>query len=110
VAAQRIGRSERFLNEKRNQGQFYALARDGSTRGYRYPVWQFEVDRERLRSVLALLSGHGVGCWGVHSFLTTPHTQLGGRRPREVIADANAPIDPLLAVVQARFASDQGAG
>lgn len=108
-AAAKTGFSERHINEMRNQGRYYALVAEGSTRGYRYPAWQFDADVRRLESVIKALGHKPLSCWAVHDFLVRPHTDLA-RSPRECILDTTFPLERITAAVEQRFMdADQGA-
>ena len=108
-AAAYHGRSDRIINEARKKGEFYALVLDGNSRGYRYPLWQFDADPARLVKVLEPLNLAGASCWVKHNFLLRPNTLLGGRSPREFILDPNADIEQLVQATNNRFSGDQGA-
>lgn len=111
AAASYSGRSDRMINEDRKRGRYYALVLDGNSRGFRYPSWQFDADRSRLDAVFHALGNINVmNCWAIHVFLSTPNVRLDGRRPCDVILDRQHNLAPLLAIIEARFHSDQGAG
>lgn len=111
AAANYSGRSDRMINEDRKRGLYYALVLDGNSRGFRYPSWQFDADRSRLAAVFhAFGDSDALNSWVRHAFLMTPNIHLDGRSPSEVILDARLDLEPVLALVQARFNSDQGAG
>lgn len=109
-AAVLAGVSERVVNERRQNGQYYALLLDSKQRGFRFPSWQFDADPKRLHSVLKILDESGVNCWVQHQFLTAPHVQLDGLTPCVWIVDAKRELERLLSIARARFLCDQGAG
>jgi hypothetical protein len=109
-AAALAGVSERVVNARRQNGQYYALLLDSKQRGFRFPAWQFDADPKRLHSVLRILGESGVNCWVQHQFLTAPHVQLDGLAPRAWIVDATRELDRVLSIARARFLRDQGAG
>lgn len=103
------GRSDRMINVARQNGELYALLLEGNTRGFRYPLWQFDADGARLAKVLAPFHEADANCWVVHNFFNRPHSDLDGRTPREVILDPTADIEQLSRIAHARFQGDQGA-
>lgn len=108
-AALYAGRSDRAINQDRQGGRLYALVLPGRERGFRYPSWQFHVDSERLAAVLAPFVAAGASSWVIHNFLHRPQESLGGRTPADWIADAVAPIDAVVKLVDARYRDEQGA-
>lgn len=108
-AAAYCGRSDRVVNEARIKGEYYALLLEGKSRGYRYPLWQFDADTDRLAKILALLNTVDASCWVKHNFLLRPNTLLGGRSPREIILDQATDLSQLIKVTNNRFDGDQGA-
>jgi hypothetical protein len=109
AASDYAGVSDRTINKWRNDGALYALVQEGKSRGYRYPLWQFDADRQRLSKALRPFQDAKANPWVVHNFFQRPHSSLGGRTPREWVLDADANIDQLVKVAQAGFAGDQGA-
>lgn len=109
-AAKVSGRSERWVNARRNDGDYYALILDGNSRGFRYPQWQFDADAKRLRAILDILHEAGLSCWTIHNFLLRPHADLGGISPKDWILDSSLDLWRVIEVARARFLSDQGAG
>jgi hypothetical protein len=108
-AATYSGLSNRHINELRQKGDLYALVLEGNTRGYRYPQWQFDAERERLVPVLRSLHEKGLSCWAIHSFMMRVNEHLG-RAPREGILDPDFPVDRITEAVGIRFSqADQGA-
>ncbi|MBP0633019.1 MULTISPECIES: hypothetical protein [unclassified Cupriavidus] len=107
-AALYAGRSDRAINQDRQAGRLYALVLPGRERGYRYPSWQFHVDSERLAGVLAPFVAARASSWVVHNFLHRPQEGLAGRTPADWIADATAPIDAVVRLVDARYRDEQG--
>ncbi|WP_454753720.1 integrase [Cupriavidus necator] len=108
-AALYAGRSDRAINQDRQAGRLYALVLPGRERGFHYPSWQFHVDSERLVAVLAPFVAAGASCWVIHNFLHRPQEGLEGRTPADCIADAAAPIDAVVRLVDARYRDEQGA-
>lgn len=108
-AALYAGRSDRAINQDRQAGRLYALVLPGRERGFRYPSWQFHVDSERLAAVLAPFVAAGASNWVIHNFLHRSQVGLEGRTPADWIADAAAPIDVVVRLVDARYRDEQGA-
>lgn len=108
-AATYSGRSDRAINEARLKGQLYALVPPSKQRGLRYPQWQFDAEAERLGAVLAPFIAAGASCWVVHNFMQRPLGALGDARPMDWILDASLSIEPVVASVKNRYASEQGA-
>ena len=72
------------LNEWRQRGRVLALKMPASTRGYRYPSWQFEDGvQPAVEAILGRMS-HSTP-WKIYHFLTTPEPLLGNRIPLELI-------------------------
>lgn len=108
-AAELTGFSERHINERRNQGRYYALVAVGSLRGYRYPAWQFEAETARLERVLRALNAKKLSCWTIDDFLSRTHADLG-LPPYLRILDPSFPVERIVAAVEQRFSeADQGA-
>jgi hypothetical protein len=103
------GTSDRVINKWRNEGLVYALVQEGKSRGFRYPLWQFDADRDRLSRVLQVLRDVKASDWVIHNFLLRPNSLLDGRSPREWICDPSSDMERLFKVVGERFAGDQGA-
>lgn len=103
------GASDRTINKWRNEGSLYALVQEGKLRGYRYPLWQFDADRERLKKALQPFRDANASPWVIHNFFQRAHGSLEGRSPREWVLDPNADIEKLVKIAQQRFAGDQGA-
>jgi len=108
-AAAYAGRSDRAINEARLSGQLYALVPPGKQRGLRYPQWQFDAEASRLAAVLAPFIAAKASCWVVHHFMQRPLEALDGARPMDWVMDAARPIAPLVEVINARYAGEQGA-
>jgi hypothetical protein len=109
AAAACSGSSTRHINQLRNEGKLYALVPEGTTRGFRYPSWQFDAERSRLTAVLRELHAHKLNCWAMHAFLTRPNEYLG-QAPRDSILDPEVPLENILKAVDQRFGgADQGA-
>lgn len=108
-AAVRSGLSVEAISEMQRDGLLYALSHDDGTYTLCYPAWQFDVLPGRLGPVLNALSKAGIKSWGVHSFMSTPSSDLGDLTPREWILRSNKSLDTVLVCVQRRFADDQGA-
>ena len=101
VGAEEAGRltdrSRQAVERQRREGRILAL-RVG--RQWRYPAWQFEIDGPaglvpRLPEVVASLhmSPAGAGHW-----LTSPHTELGGEAPIQLLRRRDA--EPVLRLAQ----------
>jgi hypothetical protein len=103
------GTSDRLINKWRNEGSIYALVQEGKSRGYRYPLWQFDAERSRLSRVLAVLREANASDWVIHNFLLRPSPFLDGRSPRDWILDPGASMEHLVQVARDRFSGDQGA-
>jgi hypothetical protein len=104
------GRSGKHINKLRQAGRYYALVREGSARGYRYPSWQFDVDPARLEPILASLYDKALNGWSIHDFMMRHNDSLG-QAPMKAIADPAFPLEKIEHAVQLRFHdSDQGAG
>jgi hypothetical protein len=103
------GTSDRVINKWRNDGSVYALVQEGKSRGFRYPLWQFDADRNRLSRVLGTLREANASDWVIHNFLLGPNSFLDGRSPRDWILDPGTDIEHLIKVAKDRFAGDQGA-
>ncbi|WP_029620656.1 hypothetical protein [Pseudorhizobium marinum] len=71
-----LGVSRVTVNTKRQNGQVLGL--DGAKRGFRFPVWQLDLDG---RPYVALPKLHEIltGAWAVYRFLVSPHGALDGR-------------------------------
>jgi len=109
AAAAYAGRSARHINQLRQKGELYALAPHGSSRGFRYPQWQFDADAERRRQVVKTLADKDIDGWTLHEFLTRPNDALG-MAPQQAISDPAVPLEAILQAVQRRFGGgDQGA-
>ncbi|MFB9244447.1 hypothetical protein IV454_11805 [Massilia antarctica] len=109
-AAEQSGVSGRIVNERRNDGKYYALLPHGQQRGYRFPRWQFGAPADRLSTVLQITCEASVSGWGIHIFMISPSHDLEGMAPREWIADPSKDLNKVLQVARARFTSDQGGG
>lgn len=108
-AAAYSGFSGRHINELRQKGDVYALVLDGNTRGYRYPQWQFDAERERLVPVLQRMKAKNLGCWAMHHFMLRSNDDLG-RSPKDAVLDPEFPISLVEQAVDRRFSeADQGA-
>jgi hypothetical protein len=103
------GTSDRVINKWRNDGSVYALVQEGKSRGFRYPLWQFDADRNRLSRVLGALREVNASDWVIHNFLLRPNSFLDGRSPRDWILDPGMDIEHLIKVAKDRFSGDQGA-
>jgi hypothetical protein len=109
AAAEYAGRSARHINQLRQKGELYALAPHGSSRGFRYPQWQFDADAARRRQVVKTLTDMDIDCWTLHEFVTRPNDALG-MTPRQAISDPSVPLEAILQAVKRRFGGgDQGA-
>jgi hypothetical protein len=72
------------LNEWRQRGRVLALKMPASTRGYRYPAWQFEDGVQPVvESILGRMS-HSTP-WKIYHFLTNPEPLLGNHVPLDLI-------------------------
>lgn len=109
-AARHAHLSERVINERRNDGRYYALVLDGKSRGFRYPSWQFDADGVRLAPVLEILRAAKASCWAIHQFMLAPNVHLDGLAARDWILDPTRDVGRVSELVRARFLSDQGAG
>ena len=109
AAAEYAGRSDRAINDERQQGRLYALALPGKDFGYRYPQWQFGAEPERMAAVLQPFVRAEASCWVIHSFLLRPNVALGGASPRARILDPTYPIEPVIRLAVERYKWDQGA-
>jgi len=110
AAADCAGRSDRAINDERQQGRLYALVLPGKEGGYRYPQWQFGAEPERMAAVLQPFMRAEASCWVIHSFLLRPHVALGGVSPRERVLDPTYPIELVIRLAVERYRCDQGAG
>lgn len=110
AAAEYAGRSDRAINDERQQGRLYALVLPGKEFGYRYPQWQFSAEPERMAATLQPFIRAEASCWVIHSFLRSPHMALGGISPRERILDPTYPIELVVRLAAERYRCDQGAG
>lgn len=109
-AADQVGVSARIINERRNDGRYYAILPPGQQRGFRFPVWQFDAPTDRVSAILAITNAAQANGWGVHLFMISPSNHLQGAAPRDWIASPTRDLEPVLALARARFTSDQGAG
>ncbi|MES2760139.1 MAG: hypothetical protein V4693_22415 [Pseudomonadota bacterium] len=109
-ASEHVGLSTRVINERRNDGRYYALLAEGQTRGFRFPRWQFDVPEQRLQSVLAIARAAGSTAWGIHVFMISPSSLLDGAAPRDWISDAAQDLERVAVLARNRFHGDQGAG
>lgn len=72
------------INEWRQRGRILALKMPASTRGYRYPSWQFEdAVQPAVQAVLGRMP-HSTP-WKIYYFLTNPEPLLGNRIPLHLI-------------------------
>lgn len=108
-AAIYAGRSDRMINEERQKGRLYALVVPGKERGFRYPMWQFQAEPDRLATALAPFIDANASCWVVHSFMQREEEPLDNLRPMDWVLDHRKPIDRLVRLVDARFNGEQGA-
>lgn len=72
------------INEWRHRGRVLALKMPASTRGYRYPSWQFEDGVQRTVEAVLGRMPHSTP-WKIYHFLTNPEPLLGNRVPLELI-------------------------
>jgi len=110
AAAEYAGRPDRAINDERQQGLLYALVLPGKEFGYRYPQWQFSAEPERMAAALQPFIRAEASCWVIHSFLRSPHAELGGVSPSERILDPTYPIELVVRLAAERYRCDQGAG
>lgn len=109
-ASAHVGLSARVINERRNDGRYYALLMDGQTRGFRFPLWQFDVPEQRLQSVLSIARAAGATPWGIHVFMISPSSLLDGATPGGWIGDASKDLERAIGLARNRFHGDQGGG
>lgn len=109
-ASEHVGLSTRVINERRNDGRYYALLAEGQTRGFRFPRWQFDVPGQRLQPVLAIARNAGATAWGIHVFMISPSSLLDGATPRDWLGDAARDLERVAALARNRFHGDQGGG
>lgn len=102
-------RSDRAINEDRQAGRLYALVLPGRERGFRYPLWQFQAEPQRLAAVRAPFVATGASCWAIHNCMRRPQESMPGRTPADWIVDPAAPIDAVVQLVEARYRDEQGA-
>jgi hypothetical protein len=107
-ASERAARSDRAINEDRRHGRLYALVKEGTTRGQRYPAWQFDVDRRRLGDALRPFFEVQASCWTIHDFMLRPSVALDGLSPKDMIADKSKPIDRVVEMAKLRLDGEQG--
>lgn len=72
------------INEWRQRGRVLALKMPASTRGYRYPSWQFEDGVQPVVEVILGRMSHSTP-WKIYYFLTTLEPLLGNRIPLDLI-------------------------
>jgi len=108
-AAAYAGRADRLINEERQMGRVYALVRPGMQRGFRYPMWQFNAEPDRLATALSPFIEAGASCWVVHNFMQRQAEPLENMRPMDWVLDHRKPMDRLVQLVHARYNSEQGA-
>jgi hypothetical protein len=72
------------LNEWRHRGRVLALKMPASTRGYRYPAWQFEDGVQPVVEAVLGRMSHSTP-WKIYHFLTTAEPLLGDRIPLDLI-------------------------
>lgn len=109
-AADHVGVSTRIINERRNEGRYYAILPQGQQRGYRFPVWEFDAPADRVAAVFSLTRSVAASGWGVHLFMLSPSSHLNGMAPWEWIADSARDLESVLRLARARFTSNQAAG
>lgn len=80
--AERLGTSRVTVNTKRQSGQLLGL--DGARRGFRFPVWQLDLE-DKPRPELRALHERLGGPWPVYRFLVQPHPELDGLTGREAL-------------------------
>ncbi len=109
AAAAYAGRSARHINQLRQRGELYALAQDGSARGFRYPQWQFDAESARRRQIVKMLTDRHIDCWTLHEFMTRPNDALG-MAPKDAVIDPAVPLDAIGCALERRFdGGEQGA-
>lgn len=106
-AAELIGQTPQWLAVQRDSWRFYALVHEYWPGELRFLKWQLLVDQDRLAKVLQTLKDYRPSPFLLHHFLQTPHVQLDGLTPRQVIADVAAPLEKLLWVVRVRFGDER---
>jgi hypothetical protein len=110
AAAEYTGRSGRTINKDRQEGRLYALLLPGNSRRYRYPLWQFDAEPDRLKVSIHPFLEAGKDCWVLHHFLTRKTEALDGDSPRDWILDNSQPIERVVAAAKYKLpTADQGA-
>jgi hypothetical protein len=102
-------RNERSINEDRLNGKLYALVPPEKIRGFRYPKWQFDAERDRLAAALRPFVDVNANCWAIHSFMMHRRESLQGRSPAEVILDSTVNVSAVVDLAGRDIAGDQGA-
>jgi hypothetical protein len=108
-ASDYAGRTERTINDERQQGWLYALRGPGETSGLRYPKWQFDAKPDRLKAALRPFVDANSSCWVIHSFMVTKRDVLCGRAPQEVILDDKQDVKQVADLACRDIVGDQGA-
>lgn len=80
--AERLGTSRVTVNTKRQNGLLLGL--DGARRGFRFPVWQLDLE-DKPRHELRALHEYLGGPWPVYRFLVQPHPELDGLTGRQAL-------------------------
>jgi hypothetical protein len=78
-----IGASHETVNVKRSRGEILGL--QGATRGVRYPSWQVTEAGMPLPGLPRLFQVLGQQPWAVYRFMTTAHSELGGKTGLEAM-------------------------
>jgi hypothetical protein len=87
--AKMLGTTRVTVNTKRQNGQLLGL--EGAKRGFRFPVWQLDVDGKPYTE-LGMLHERLGGPWAVYRFLVQPHGELNGLTGREALEQGKAKV------------------
>jgi hypothetical protein len=91
-----VGMSHETVNQKRKSSEILGLK--GSTRGYRFPLWQITPQGLPLPGLKALFETLGGEPWTVHRFLLMRHNELAGQTALEALKAGRS--DAVIAVAQ----------
>ncbi|KQN90818.1 hypothetical protein ASE90_17200 [Sphingomonas sp. Leaf67] len=96
--------SRETINSKRKTHQLLAL--QGSTRGYRYPIWQIAEDGRPFDALPPLFAAFDGDAWAVYRLLTQHHAELDGLTGLDALRrkQDEAVLETARAIVQGTFA------
>lgn len=99
--AEALGKTKQAVHKRLQSGSLFGMINKGE---FRIPAWQIR-EREVVPGIAQVLKNLDTAPWGKMLFLHSENTQLGGRRPADLILAGD--ID-LVAQIAASF-GEQGA-